>query len=96
MDLRAHRSRRLTEGQVSEADLILVFDYDNYRQVVAGCPLARRRVHYAGALETSGPLFIEDPWGGGPERFERVFLQIERVIASIVELRVTAPPVSCG
>ena len=92
VDLRAHRSRRLTEPQVSEADLILVFDYDNYRQVLAECPFARGLVHYAGALETSGPLFIDDPWGGGPERFERTFLQIERVIAAIVELRVTAPP----
>lgn len=81
IDLCCHRSQIVTADLVSSSDLILIFD-DEHRAWLEGYfPESLDKVHYLGALETSGPLEIADPYGGDVERFtvayDRVFGLIE-------------------
>ena len=85
VDLSGHRSQVLTEALVDRADVIFVFDYENYRQVLTTCPSARGRVFPLGAVCAGGPLFIEDPWGLGPESFEECYRQIGEAVGHLME-----------
>jgi protein-tyrosine-phosphatase len=85
IDLSGHRSQVLTDALVDQADVIFVFDYENYRHVVTTCPSARGRVFPLGALCAAGPLFIEDPWGRGPLSFEECYRQIGEALGHMTE-----------
>lgn len=76
VDLSTHRSRVVTEDLMREADVVLIFDYYNYRQMIADYCFAKNRIHFVGALCPDGPLFITDPWGQDASYFERTYRQI--------------------
>ena len=80
VDLSGHRSRGLTESLVQDADVIFVFDHENYERVIADYGFARGRVHLVGALCAAGPLFIDDPWGREGRAFEQSYQQIADAI----------------
>ena len=82
-DLETHRSRRLTLGDVQGADAIFVFDRENYERVTTEFPRARRRVHFLGVLNPTGPAFIEDPWSGDLDRFRQVYAQIKAAVDNL-------------
>jgi protein-tyrosine-phosphatase/predicted ATP-grasp superfamily ATP-dependent carboligase len=79
VDLSRHRSVRLTDAHVRDADAVFVFDDENYERVLAD-HRCRRKLHFVGALCAKGPLCIDDPYGHGPERFAQTYEQIRAAI----------------
>lgn len=85
VELSSHRSEVLRAEHVRRADAIFVFDIENYRQIVSSFP-CRRKVHFIGALDHSGPLWVEDPYGGTGEQFAATYSRIRELL-----VRVTRP-----
>jgi protein-tyrosine-phosphatase len=65
---------------IQSADAIFVFDLQNYRRLMSDYPASRRKLHFVGALNLEGPLFLEDPWGGSPENYGTICGQIARAL----------------
>lgn len=78
VDLSTHRSQRVTEDLVRQADVVFVFDYHNYRRVVKDYRFARDCIHFIGAFCPEDPLFIRDPWEQDMDCFESTYDQIAR------------------
>ncbi len=76
VDLRDHRSQVVTDDLVRAAEAVFVFDDQNYRRIREEYPSALPRLHFIGALNHQGPLFIEDPYGSDPSAFERAYRAI--------------------
>ena len=76
VDLASHRSRVLSRSMLEEADAVFVFDHENYRAVIAQHPGVAERTHLVGALCTTGPVVVADPFGGPPSLYEAVYRQI--------------------
>jgi protein-tyrosine-phosphatase/predicted ATP-grasp superfamily ATP-dependent carboligase len=85
VDLASHRSRSLGRNLIDSADVIFVFDWENLQTVGRTHPTSRRKLHFLGALNPSGPLFIEDPWGKGPENFSAAYTQIADALSAGAE-----------
>ena len=84
-DLSAHRSQVVTEELVRDADVIFVFDQENYEQVTRTYPRIRQRVFLLGTLCPGDSLFIDDPWGLEAETFGECYRQIAKAIACLAE-----------
>ncbi len=84
LDMSAHRSRPLTPAMLREYDVIVVFDQDNYDQVVQLDKSARGKTHFVGALLLSGPLAVIDPYGCGEGAFDEAY---GRIMAALDEAR---------
>jgi protein-tyrosine-phosphatase len=82
VDLAPHRSRVLSEERIRAADILFVFDLENYRRLRQDYPFARPRIHFLGALAPDGPLFIADPWGQEETVFRTVYGQIAHALQS--------------
>jgi protein-tyrosine phosphatase len=81
VDLAEHRSIRLTEDHVRDADAIFVFDFDNYRRLLAEYDCGRK-LHFVGALCPEGPLWIDDPYGEDVDGFLRAYERIRTAITA--------------
>lgn len=84
LDLSGHRSRALTNGILSRADVVLTMQ-DSHRATVARMnPATGRRVatlgSFAGANEE-----VTDPIGGGQEAYERCADRLERLLRLAAE-----------
>src|SRR4051812_22127355 len=80
LDLTAHRSRPLSPSEVTGADLIIVMDADQSREVCARFLVDPGKVVIAGDLD---PRFAErrailDPWNQRPEVFAASFDRLDR------------------
>jgi protein-tyrosine-phosphatase len=88
IDLSGHRSAVLDSGMIAGADLILVFDDENYERVLLDFPEAADRVFYVdslgGALGSARSeereLAIPDPWGGDAVTFGRCYTSISTAL----------------
>ena len=78
VDLRDHRSGLLTDDLVRESEAVFVFDEQNYLHMRASYPFSIPKLHFIGALNSGGPLFIEDPYGLDRSAFNRVYAAIAR------------------
>ena len=76
IDLRGHRSQILSDDLVRAAEAVFVFDEQNYQRMQQNYPSSLPRMHFVGALNREGPLFIEDPYGSDPSAFERTYQAI--------------------
>jgi protein-tyrosine-phosphatase/predicted ATP-grasp superfamily ATP-dependent carboligase len=81
IDLHDHRSRLLSDAMLQEFEAVFVFDEQNHRRLATDFPAVRRRLHFVGALELEGPLFIADPFGLELADFERCYRQIAEAIS---------------
>jgi protein-tyrosine phosphatase len=75
LDLAPHRARQLTAAMVRSADLILVMEEGQRREVEALDPSARGRVHRLGRI---GGFDVPDPYQQGRGAFEHATKLIER------------------
>ncbi len=82
VDLHTHRSQILTETLLREAQVVFVFDEQNYRRLTADNPSVRSRVHFVGALNRDGPLFIADPYGSDTTYFKETYRHIVEAISA--------------
>jgi protein-tyrosine-phosphatase/predicted ATP-grasp superfamily ATP-dependent carboligase len=83
IDLGGHRSRVLEPEMAAEADVILIFDRDQREGFEARYPEFLRKVHWLGALDPSGPLAIEDPYGNGVEAFVETYHRVQELVGRV-------------
>lgn len=78
IDLSAHRARQLTAEAVRGADLILVMETWQQKEIEAAHPTARGKVHGLGRWQG---FEVPDPYRQGREAFEVALRLIERGVA---------------
>ncbi len=83
LDLSAHRARQLTLAHVHAADLVLVMEAWQQREVERMDPSARGRVHRLGRI---GGFDIPDPFGRGPEALAQSLALIERGLGELEKI----------
>jgi len=88
LDLSRFRSRPLTPDVVNAADLIVVMDSAQAREIMRRFPVGRARIVVAGDLD---PVFessraITDPWNRSGEVFAASFDRLDRCAAVLVSV----------
>lgn len=92
VDLSRHRSRPLTKSKVSSADLVIVMDADQARELARLYPIDRARIVIAGDFD---PRFdtsrgIPDPWNRSRDVFVASFDRLDRCAATLVSILQTS------
>lgn len=91
VDLTTHRSRVVTRDMVANADVVFVFDAENYATLAGRYPEARERLHLVGNLMPGGQfMLIGDPFGGEVNLYRTVYGAITRALDA--GLKVAAEP----
>jgi len=87
VDLGTHSSRFLDDECAGETDLIIAFDSSNVNLIRARHPDIAAPIVLLGALswDHRGSLEIEDPYGGGAEKFESIYDQIAKGVDGLLE-----------
>jgi protein-tyrosine phosphatase len=88
LDLSQYRSRPLTRSMVENADLVIVMDSGQLRQIKMLFPVNRTPIVVAGDLD---PKFhsgrgITDPWNQSSDVFESSFDRLDRCAATLVSV----------
>jgi protein-tyrosine-phosphatase len=81
IDLGSHRSRVFTPELADRAEVIFIFDQQQRSELEGAYPECLPKVHYLGALDASGPLEVEDPYGGGIDACRAGYERIQRLLA---------------
>ena len=77
-DLSALRARQVTRKDFAEFDLVLAMDDENLRTLRLWCPPQHaHKVKLFTEYCESGACAVPDPYGGGPQGFERVLDLVE-------------------
>jgi protein-tyrosine-phosphatase len=74
----------VTEELVGRSEAIFVFDRDNHARMLALFPDAEDRLHFVGALDAGGPLYVADPWGRGADAYATGYRRIAEALSSSV------------
>jgi protein-tyrosine-phosphatase len=82
IDLTPHCSCVINEEMVSQAQVILTFDEQNFRTLIIRYPFAKQKIHLIGFLAPQGPITIKDPYGGTISDFKAVDQIIIRTLDS--------------
>jgi protein-tyrosine-phosphatase len=69
---------------VRSSDAIFVFDRTNNSRMAAQFPEARNRLHFVGALDARGGLYVPDPWGRGREAYAAAYRRIAESLTAAV------------
>lgn len=80
LDLSAHRARQITEAMCADADLILVMESDQQRELAQRYPLARGKIRCLGETPGGNPFEVADPYQRPREAFEQAHATIQRGI----------------
>jgi protein-tyrosine-phosphatase len=88
LDLSAYRSRQLIQSTVGNADLVIVMDSNQARDMARMFAVNPSRIVIAGDLD---PRFdasrsITDPWNRSVDVFESSFDRLDRCAASLVSV----------
>lgn len=83
IDLRAHRSRRVTEAEVAEASVIFVMDLRNLQDMQREFPEALGKTLLLGALGDAEEPEIPDPYGQPIGAGGAVYRQIDSTLAAL-------------
>ena len=88
LDLSRYRSRPLTQSTIGNADLVIVMDSYQARQLARTFPIKRARIVIAGDLD---PRFdvtrsITDPWNRSSDVFASSFDRLDRCAATLVSI----------
>ncbi len=87
IDIASHRSRPVTDELVAKADLILTMTPEHREEVLLHDPAAASRTFllksFPVPVREDPSFFIRDPIGGGPEEYQRSFLEIEESLRRI-------------
>jgi protein-tyrosine phosphatase len=88
LDLSGYRSRPLTQSTVGSADLVIVMDSAQSRELARMFPIKRARIVVAGDLNPRfhGSRAITDPWNRPREVFESSFDRLDRCAAALVAI----------
>lgn len=76
VSLSAHRTTPLSQGMVSESDLILVMEVGQARSMREHYPDSAGKLFLLGQFDHEVDYEIQDPYGGPPEVFAQCYAQI--------------------
>ncbi len=83
--LERRRSVPLDHTMVNEADLILVMTEDHLKQLVTSFPRASGKTFQIASYTRYGPgLDIQDPLGGGTEKYQQVLKEISGCLQNLI------------
>ena len=82
-DLSDFRSRRVSQSQIDQADLILTMDLENYAEITKRHPNARLRTTALGLFANDPSPSIPDPYDSSEEEAEEVSKKIQSGIAGL-------------
>ena len=91
VDLSEHRSRVLERDLVEAADVLVIFDDENYDAMREAFPDAMGRVVRASDLLPGHPLDVPDPWGQSKQQFEVCYRTISAALTVAAEACSGAP-----
>jgi protein-tyrosine-phosphatase/predicted ATP-grasp superfamily ATP-dependent carboligase len=80
IDLSNHRSAVLNGEMIASADLIFVFDDENFERVLLNFPESGDRIFYVGLLDEEREFAIPDPWGSDAATFGRCYTSIRAAL----------------
>lgn len=87
IDISSHRSQPVTEELVAGADLILTMTPEHCEEVLLFDPEAGFKTFllksFPGPPRNDPSFSIRDPIGGGPEEYQRAFLEIDEVLRRV-------------
>src|SRR5690606_10643890 len=78
LDLSAHRAQQITGAMCTNADLILVMESDQQRELAARYPLARGKIRCLGELPDGQRFDVADPYRKPRDAFEQAHAAIAR------------------
>jgi protein-tyrosine-phosphatase len=76
LDLQRHRSRSLTTEMIAPADLVVGMTRDQVRWIEGHGGSGKARV--------LGGADVEDPFGGGPDAYARIYTRIEGDVRALL------------
>ena len=85
IDLSSHRSRVISREEVSWADLILLMDLRNWKDMRAFAPEASKKILWLGRWGKNGSGEIPDPYGKGPDEMKHILALMKESTRSFVE-----------
>ena len=83
VDLAAHRSAVVTSGDLAWADLVVIMDEKNKRELDALDAGAAAKTVWLGAFAEGGSVEIDDPYGEPPDAIEAVLTRIDASVANL-------------
>src|SRR5690606_31846395 len=78
LDLSGHRARQITEAMCADADLILVMESSQQRELASRYPLARGKIRCLGETPGAAPFEVADPYQCPRDAFEQAHAAIQR------------------
>jgi protein-tyrosine phosphatase len=85
IDLSGHRSRVVTESDLTWADLIIIMDRHNWYDLAKAGSTSLSRVVWLGAFRGSGPPEIEDPYGKSEARMRQVVDELSEASSNLCD-----------
>lgn len=82
-DLEAHRSGLLAGADLASADVVFVFDRDNFDRLRADFPGEAAKIFPLALAADLADLEIADPFGGEPEDYQAAYESISRCISAL-------------
>lgn len=84
-DITLHRSRKLTQAHIDDADLIVVMTEAHKRAILKGFPMAGSRVVLLNSFSPAHPdEDVPDPFGLGPGVYRTIRDEIEAAMPDLV------------
>ena len=87
IDLARHCSQVATAEEIRLADLIIVFDRENWLAIRSMCPEVMPRVAYLGAADPDQPLEVADPVEQGGEEVQRCYRRVQHLVEQLAKTR---------
>jgi len=81
-----HRSRRVTNRDVDEADLVIIMDRKNWDQLHALTADAEHKVVWIGCALRRGGLEVQDPYGCSAKETNDIVRRLSRATDAIAQL----------
>lgn len=88
LDITQQRSRQITNGDLSEFDLIYVMDASNFNNVTALCQSSEEKAKVKMIMNEVQPgknISVPDPYYGGADGFENVYQMLDLACDKIIE-----------
>ena len=83
-DLAAHRSKKITDDDISWADIIIIMDRKNWDLMNEMSSSALEKTLWIGAFSPHMSVEVVDPYGLGEEATVTVIEQLERCVVDII------------
>jgi len=87
LDISGHRARRITEGMIRAADLLVVMEFEHFHTVLELFPEADRKTRMLTQFGADKNYLydpIPDPYGRSRRQYVRCYEQIEKHIRILV------------